>query len=168
MKERKNLKLKKDLLTLDPVDLKILKALQENSRQTYAAIGRQVGVAHSTVYDRITRMEQQQVIKKYTTVIDAERIGMRSLTAMMTVYTDPKETGKVAEKLSESLQVLEVYVAISEELLIMAKVSALNQEDLHKFIADSVAPLAGVLRIRTSVITKKVKETQSSIIDNLK
>jgi DNA-binding Lrp family transcriptional regulator len=47
----------------------------------------------------------------------------------------------------------------------MAKVVAENQESLHTFIANSVAPLPGVLRIRTSIVTKKFKETQFSIVN---
>jgi len=90
---------------------------------------------------------------------------MRCITAIMTVYTDPKEAERVAERLAGLPEVLEVYTSLSEELLIIAKVAAASQEDLHEFIADSVAPLPGVLRIRTSIVTKKFKETRFSIMD---
>jgi DNA-binding Lrp family transcriptional regulator len=162
------LKLKQNVLSLDSTDLKILEALQEDSRQTYMAIGGHLGIAHSTVYERIKKMEKQHVIKKYTAVIDVERIGAKRITAIMGVYTDPKETEKVAAKLAERPEVLELYACLSEELLISAKVVAADQESLHAFIANSVAPLPGVLRIRTSVVTKKFKETQFSISHELK
>jgi DNA-binding Lrp family transcriptional regulator len=113
-------------------------------------------------------MEQHGIIKKYTAVIDAERFGEKSITAIMTVFTDPKESEKVAEKLCEASQVLEVYTSLSEELQIIAKVVSENQESLHTFIANSVAPLHGVLRIRTSIVTKKFKETQFSMINDPK
>jgi Lrp/AsnC family leucine-responsive transcriptional regulator len=96
-------------------------------------------------------------------VIDAEKAGTKSITAIMTVYTDPKESEKVAEKLCKAPEVLEVYTSLSEELQIIAKVIAENQESLHEFIANLVAPLPGVLRIRTSIVTKKFKETHFSI-----
>ena len=53
---------------------------------------------------------------------------------------------------------MEVFTSLSEELLIIAKVVAEDQEKLHSFIAHSVAPLPGVLRIRTSIVTKKYKD----------
>jgi DNA-binding Lrp family transcriptional regulator len=161
-------KLKNNALILDATDYKILEALQEDSRQTYMAIGKHLGIAHSTVYDRIKRMEQNGIIKKYTALIDAEKAGTKSITAIMTIYTDPKESEKVAEKLGSAPQALEVYTSLSEELQIIAKVVAQNQESLHDFIANSVAPLPGVLRIRTSILTKKFKETQFSIINDPK
>lgn len=158
--DQANLKLKNNALSLDSTDLEILRALQKNSRETYGAIGKRLGIAHSTVYDRIRKMEQQEVIKSYTTTVDVEKIGIRSITAIMTVYADPKEIEKVAEKLAALAEVLELYTSLSEELLIIAKVTAASQEDLHEFIANSVAPLPGVSRIRTSIITKKFKETR--------
>jgi len=161
-------KLKNNTLILDDTDLKILEALQEDAMQTYTIIGKRLGIAHSTVYDRIRRMEQHGIIKKYTALIDAEKAGAKNITAIMTIYTDPKESEKVAETLGSAPQVLEVYTSLSEELQIIAKVVAESQESLHTFIANSVAPLPGVLRIRTSILTKKFKETQFSIVNNSK
>jgi len=159
-------KLKNNTVVLDITDYKILAALQEDAKQTYTAIGKLLGIAHSTVYERIKRMEKHEIIKKYTAIVNAEKTGAKNITAIMTVFTDPKESEKVAEKLGESPQVLEVYTSLSEELLIIAKVVAENQESLHSFIANSVAPLPGVLRIRTSIVTKKFKETQFSIAND--
>ena len=158
---------KNTALFLDAKDLEILKALQEDSRQTYTAIGRRVGIAHSTVYDRVRRMELQKVIRNYTTLVDLEKAGVKKIMAIMTVYTDPKETESVASKLAQSPEVLEVYTSLSDELLIMAKVVAASQEGLHAFVANSIAPMNGVLRIRTSIITRKVKETSLLIGDYL-
>jgi DNA-binding Lrp family transcriptional regulator len=157
------LKIKNGTLTLDATDLEILRALQKDARQTYASVGKHLGIAHSTVYDRLRKMERHGIIKQYTAVVDGEKAGLKSITALMTIYTDPKESERVAEELSKTPKVLEVYASLSEELLIIAKVVAENQEGLHEFIANSVAPLPGVLRIRTSIVTKKFKETPFSI-----
>ncbi len=162
------LKVKNNIFTLDSTDIKILEILQEDARQTYTTIGKRLGMAHSTVYDRIKRMENYGIIKKYTTLVDAEKAGAKNLTAIMTIYTDPKESEKVAEKLCKTPQVIEVYTSLSEELQIIAKVIADSQESLHMFIANSVAPLPGVLRIRTSIITKKFKETQPLMLNEPK
>ncbi len=163
MSRRKFLPSKKSERPLDHTDFRILKTLQEDARQTYTKIGKRLGIAHSTVYERIKRMEQQGIIKKYATIINTEKADPGQITALMTVFTDPKESERVAEKLCEQAQVLEVYTSLSEELSIIAKVVAENQEGLHDFIANSVAPLPGVLRIRTSIITKKFKENSFAL-----
>jgi len=152
------MKIKRRAVSLDDLDWKILQALRENAKQTYSETGRLLNVAHSTIYERIKKMEEHGIIEKYMAVINLERAGMKHITAVMTIITDPKESEKVAEKLSKFNNVLEVYTSLSEELLIIAKVIAGDQSELHSFIAQSVAPMPGVLRIRTSIITKKHKE----------
>ena len=143
---------------LDDLDWRILQVLQENARQPYVETGRCLQVAHSTIHDRIKKMEEQGIIEKYMAIVNLEKAGAKYITAIMTVFTDPKESENVAEKLSKFEEVLEVFTSLSEELLIIAKVIAEDQEKLHLFIAHSVAPLAGVLRIRTSIVTKKYKD----------
>jgi len=148
---------------LDDLDWQILRLIQEDAKQTYMEIGNRLNVAHSTVYDRIRKMEGLGVIKKYEAVVDSEKIGIPQITAHMTITTDPKETENVAKKLEKFGQVLEVSTSFSEELVIIAKVVAQDQGRLHSFIAKSIAPLPGVLRIRTAIVTKKYKEERFSL-----
>lgn len=143
---------------LDKLDWDILRLLQSDADQTYMEMGHLLSVAHSTVYERIKRMEQEGIIKKYTVCIDLEKLGRKYITAIMTIFTDPKSTEEVAEKLSQMREVVEVDTSLSEELLIIAKVVANDQEKLHSLIAHKIVSLPGVLRIRTSIITKKFKE----------
>ena len=152
------MKQKNQVFSLDSLDWKILMNIQENSKQTYSEVGRKLGVAHSTIYDRIRKLERNGIIKKWTIDIDLEKLGINYITARMTVYTDPKLTENVAEKLSKEKEVMEVSLSLSEDLLILAKVLAKDQNSLHSFIAKKVAPLQGVMRIRTSIVTKKIKE----------
>lgn len=152
------MKIKRRSVTLDNLDWQVLELLQENAKQTFTEIGHRLDVAHSTVYDRIKRMEEYGIIKKYGAVLDLEKVGIKPITAIVTVFTDPKESEKIAEKLAKFNEVLEAFTSFSEELVIIAKVIARDQAQLHSFIAQSIAPLPGVLRIRTSIITKKYKE----------
>ena len=100
------MKLKSKEFTLDATDFKILEALQENARQTYTAIGKRLGIAHSTVYDRIGKMERHGIIRNYRVMIDPEKLGSRNVTAIMTIFTDPKMSEHIAEKLCDAPQVL--------------------------------------------------------------
>jgi len=152
------MKIKGQGVTLDDLDWQILQLLQENAKLAYTEIGNKLNVAHSTVYDRVQRMEEHGVIKKYEAVVDPEKIGIQQITALMTITADPKEAENIAKKLAGFSEVLEVSTSFSEELVIVAKVVAQDQAELHFFIAKSIAPLLGVLRIRTAIVTRKYKE----------
>ena len=152
------MKSKNEIVSLDRLDYEILRLLQKNAKLTYSEIGGKLGVAHSTVYDHIQKMEEQGIIQKYEAIISLEKIGMPQITAWMIITADPKETEKIAAKLAEFDEVLEVATSFSEELVITAKVAAKDQAALHSFIAKCLAPLSGVLRIRTAIFTQKIKE----------
>lgn len=152
---------KGELVFLDDLDRSILKILRENAKEKYTEIGRRLHYAHSTIYDRIKKMEEEGIIAKYTVIINPVRTGVNFLSAIVTVYANPKECLYIAEELKKRRNVSQVFTAISEELVTIAKVVAKDQEDLHAFIARFIAPLPGVLRIRTSIITQTHKEENS-------
>lgn len=61
---------------LDEIDRAILHALQRDARQnTNAAISNRVSVSASTVGKRISRMEDEGIIKGYQTTLDYEAAG---------------------------------------------------------------------------------------------
>ncbi len=157
------MKAKSQQVVLDDLDRQILRLLQENAKQTYSEIGGKLNVAHSTVYDRIQKMEQAGFIVKYEAMVDLDRMGIQLITAQMVITADPKETENIAQKMTRFGQVLEVATSFSEELVIMAKVVAKDQAELHSFIARSVAPLPGVLRIRTAIVSRKYKEERFGV-----
>ncbi len=152
------MKVRNQKILLDKTDWTILSLLKENAKAKYVEIGKKLDLAHSTVYDRIKKMEKHRIIKKYTVEIDYKKTGMKLLTAFVTIFTDPKETEKIAELITRHKQVKEVLMSLSEELVIITRIIVEDQEKLHTFIANNVAPLKGVLRIRTSVISKKYKQ----------
>lgn len=60
---------------LDRVDVSIAELLQEDGRMMYKDIADRVGVSLPTVKARITRMTELGVIKKFTAVLDGERLA---------------------------------------------------------------------------------------------
>jgi Lrp/AsnC family transcriptional regulator for asnA, asnC and gidA len=135
------MKIKSNNVILDNLDCQILNLLQENAKLTFAEIGKELDVAHSTVYDRIQKMEKHGVIKKYEVVLDPEKIGVNQTIALMNIVTDPKETENIARTLTRFDEVLEVSTAFSEEIIIAAKVATKDQAELQSFIAKSIAPI---------------------------
>jgi DNA-binding Lrp family transcriptional regulator len=85
------MKSKSQDVSLDDLDRQILRLLQEDAKQTYGEIGNKLNIAHSTVYDRIQKMEQAGFIVKYEAIVDTEKMGIPLITAHMTITTDPKE-----------------------------------------------------------------------------
>lgn len=62
-------------ITLDETDLKILKCLQEDAKMTVKQIASRVSLSSTPVFERIKRLENEGFIKKYTVVLDQEKMG---------------------------------------------------------------------------------------------
>ncbi len=60
---------------VDATDSRILALLQQNARQTFGELGRQVGLSAPAVKRRVDRLEESRVIKGYTTLVDHDYLG---------------------------------------------------------------------------------------------
>ena len=60
---------------LDKTDLLIMKALQENGRITIKDLALKVHLSPTPVFDRVRRLESSGIIERYTTVLNASKLG---------------------------------------------------------------------------------------------
>jgi DNA-binding Lrp family transcriptional regulator len=62
-------------MKLDNLDRQILNVLIDNSRLSYRQIAKKVKVSVATVMHRVKNLESSGVIKKYSAMIDYEKVG---------------------------------------------------------------------------------------------
>jgi Lrp/AsnC family transcriptional regulator, leucine-responsive regulatory protein len=60
---------------VDSIDVKILNELSKDSRVSYAEIGRSIQLSASAVRERILKLEETGVIKKYQIEINQKALG---------------------------------------------------------------------------------------------
>ena len=60
---------------LDRTDLQILRILQEDGRITVKELARRVHLSPTPVVDRMRRMDAAGIIERYTTVLNADKLG---------------------------------------------------------------------------------------------
>lgn len=60
---------------LDRADCAILRILQENARESFAEIGKQVGLSATSVAERIRRLESAGAIERYGAQLNAAKLG---------------------------------------------------------------------------------------------
>ena len=61
---------------LDETGRKLLSALQENARLSYAELGRRIGLSPAATAERLKRLEEAGVITGYRVEIDREALGL--------------------------------------------------------------------------------------------
>ncbi|MFC1768942.1 Lrp/AsnC family transcriptional regulator [Nanoarchaeota archaeon] len=76
----------KQKINLDIKDRKILLALDEDSRQPVSKIARKVRLSKDVVNYRIKRLESQNIIKSYYTVLDVSKLGYYNFRVFLNFY----------------------------------------------------------------------------------
>src|ERR1700759_3106076 len=63
-------------IDLDAISWKILEALQESARMSFAELGRKIGLSTPAVAERVHRLEEAGVIKGYHASLDSTKVGV--------------------------------------------------------------------------------------------
>ena len=153
-----------EVAALDKLDRAILRALQQNGRETYDLIGEQVGLSPSAVLRRVKRLEEAGVIDRYVALVRPEAVGL-GLTAYINVRLEKHtETHKrnPMDVFRASVQgwpeVVEC-AALTGEMDFLLRVVVQDMGHYSRFILDTLLKHPSVQDCKTSFVLDSVKAT---------
>lgn len=140
---------------IDETDKQILNVLLDNSRLSYREIAKKVRVSVATVMHRVNRLKKEKIIKKYTTVLDYEKLGYDvEITIHMKI-----NKGKLIElenKIAKAKNVFAVYdVTGKSDAIVIARFK--NRRSMDNFLKQ-IQTYDFVERTETSLILNTIKE----------
>lgn len=144
---------------LDEKDSSILDKLIEDSRKTTKAIARELDIPRATVHDRIVKMEQKGVIRRFTAVPDYNKLGL-GVSAFILVQFGPDEgmsQRDTADEIATIPGIFEVHM-ISGEYDMLLKVRGASMEEIGRLVIDRLREVKGVARTLTCAVFTTVKE----------
>ena len=151
---------------LDKLDKGILRLLQENGRETYDAIGEQVGLSSSAVLRRVKRLEEAGVIDRYVALVRPEAVGL-GLTAYLNVRLEKhterhKRTPMDAFRASVQTwpEVVEC-ASLTGDMDYLLRVVVQDMAHYSRFIMDTLLKHPSVQDCKTSFVLDRVKATTS-------
>ncbi|CUA81993.1 MULTISPECIES: Lrp/AsnC family transcriptional regulator [Gulbenkiania] len=118
---------------MDKFDRKILAALHENARLSYAELARRVNLSAPAVADRIEKLERGGVIRGYHAQVDLARIGY-PIQCLIELTVKHLEYFKVLEEMQDTREIVECY-SITGTSGLMLKVAVATMGDLQALIA---------------------------------
>jgi len=68
--------------SMDKLDKRIIRTLQQDSRLSFTKIAERVGTSTATVSDRVKKMQNSGIIRGYTALLNTSMIEMTTLIAM--------------------------------------------------------------------------------------
>jgi Lrp/AsnC family leucine-responsive transcriptional regulator len=146
--------------TLDPVDRRLLRALQDDGRISNAELARRCNLSPAACFERVKRLREKKVITGYAALIDPAKVG-RGLMIFVEVHLD-RTTGDVFEAFAEAVrrqpEVLECHmVAGGFDYLIRARVA--DMDAYRALLGDVLVRMPGVRETRTYAVLEEVKAT---------
>jgi Lrp/AsnC family transcriptional regulator, leucine-responsive regulatory protein len=85
---------------MDERDVHIASLLERDARLSYADIGSRVGLAASSVHDRVRKLERSGVITGYRAELDLESMGL-PITAIVSLALRPASPANVPSLIAE-------------------------------------------------------------------
>ena len=143
---------------LDDTDRQLLMLLQEDDRQSLAALSEKIGVAVSTINDRIKRLVRSGMITGFHARIAPEAVGLNLLAFIMVSWSNPKVEASFLERVKASPDVLECH-HVTGAWNYLLKVRVRTTRDLEAFLANTVKGIEGVQRTDTMIVLSSAKET---------
>lgn len=117
---------------VDDIDRQLLDILKDNSRMSFADLGRQINLSPSAVRERIQKLEEFEVIKKYTLDLDNKKLG-NDLEAFILLKVFPGQLKHILKKINNFREVKEAH-RITGSQNIHLKVVVQNQLKLQQLL----------------------------------
>ncbi len=140
---------------IDETSKKVLAEYLQDSRQSFREVARKIGISSGTVASRIKEMEENGVIKKYTTLLNYEKLGFE-LTAITEITVSEGMMIEVGNEISKIDHTVGVYnVTGDSDILVIAKFR--SRAALSDF-TKTILKLEHVVRTKTHVVLNTLKE----------
>ena len=144
---------------IDRIDRRILIELQNDGRITNSELAQRVGLAPTSMSDRVRRLQNHGYIKGFRAILDADQMGL-GLLVLVEVSLD-KTTPDIFEKFAtagrKQPEILECHmVAGGFDYLVKARLPDMGR--YRAFLGEVLLSLPGVRETRSYPVIEEVKD----------
>jgi len=134
-------------MNIDEIDKKIIEILKLDSRIPFLKIAKQIGVSEAAVRQRVKRLIETGVLKRFTVET------LEETSAIMLISTDPSiPTFKISNELKKINGVEKVYEVAGESDIVVF-LSTKNINELNSCV-DKAREIEGVIKTNTLMVLR--------------
>lgn len=138
----------------------ILALLERNAKMTAEEIAVLLGSSPEVIRDEVRKMEEENIICGYNTLIDWDKTTAEKTTALIEVRVTPQRGegfDKIAERIYNYPEVQSVYlISGAYDLLVILEGRTLKE--VSHFVSSKLSTLDSVISTATHFILKKYKD----------
>jgi Lrp/AsnC family leucine-responsive transcriptional regulator len=152
---------------MDALDRQILRALQKDARIKNADLARKLGVAPSTMLERVRRLEDRGFLSGFKAVVNPEKLGL-SVQALVSVSLGQHSTQTIRpfEQEVKSIPNIMVCYHVTGRFDYVLHIVAKNLKELGILVKEQIAALPGVGKTETFLIFSEIKNDNGYPLDD--
>jgi DNA-binding Lrp family transcriptional regulator len=138
----------------------ILKYLEKKCKIELAELAVLLGTDEVTVANEIAQMEKEKIICGYHTLIDWDKAGVETVTALIEVRVTPQRNqgfDRIAERIYNYPEVNSVYL-ISGGYDLLVTIEGKTLKEVSQFVSEKLSTIDYVISTATHFILKKYKD----------
>jgi Lrp/AsnC family transcriptional regulator, regulator for asnA, asnC and gidA len=141
--------------SVDPVDRRIVAALQRDGRRPFTAIARDLGISEAAVRQRVARLQAAGVMQ-VVAVADPMTLGFKTM-AMVAISVDGRARKAAAEAVRR-LPEVSYLVLTAGSFDMLAEVVCEDNDHLLRLLSEDLAGIDGVRQTQTFMYLRLLKE----------
>lgn len=151
--------------SLDAIDKRILRELQDNARLTNQELSERVGLSPSPCLRRLRRLESEGIITGYSAVVDEERLGLPVAIFMSVKLERQIDSALVAfeTEIRKHPQVVDCWLMTGDNDYLL-RILAPGLREYEAFLTGIFTKIPGIASIESSVSLRRVKTLGKGIL----
>ncbi|MCJ8154389.1 Lrp/AsnC family transcriptional regulator [Chryseobacterium sp. SSA4.19] len=143
---------------LDNKDKHLLMLLQKDAKLTVKELAKEVNLSPSPVFERVKRLEQEGYIKKYTAVLDPEKLSL-GITVYCQLKLKSNDSDLAIEFEQEIMKIEEVAecYSISGDFDFLLKVYVKDMKQYQDFVFNVLGAVPSIGSTHSTFVMAEVK-----------
>lgn len=157
-----NLSENNSMVSLDDIDLRLLRMLQANSNLTTKELAAKVNLSTTPVFERVKKLEKSGYIKNYIAVLDAEKLD-KGLTVFCNI-TLKEHTRAIGNQFVKDIVSLEEVVEcynISGDYDFLLKILVKDMKEYQNFVLNHLGSVKNIGSAQSTFVMGEIKNSNA-------
>jgi len=152
-------------MTLDNIDKKLLKLLQEDSKRTTKELSLKLNLSVTAVYERIKKLEREGVIEKHVVLLNRNKIqkGFVVFCHLKLMQHTKEFISQFEKEVVKLTEVLECF-HVSGDYDYILKICVENMEEYREFMVTKLTSLQHIGSTHSTFMIGEVKNTTAFVL----
>ena len=142
---------------VNPIDAQLLNLLQQDSSQSMARLGQEVGLSVSAVNERLKKLRARGDVRAYVALIDPRTVGYSTCAFVRVAVEGQRHERSFVESVLKMPEIEECQ-RISGEFPVLLKIWAHDLKHLERLLDGTIRTHSGVIRTEVWIVLSSPKD----------